>query len=123
MSTKSTHVCASLTVSNPHMCLLLVQGGGCGVGFGFGWGFFLVAIGTPFKRLQTLIGREDRMLDRAMDKLNEDREAGLIPPFSAGLPERLQTNDPFLDRVIRSILARRARMRDSRQNRISPLRE
>lgn len=109
-----------LTVSNPRVCLYLVQGGGCGVGFGFGWGVFLVAIGTPFKRTQTLTGSEDRMLNRAMEKLNEGREAGRIPPFSAGLPEGLRTDNPFLDRVVRSILARRARMRDSRQNRILP---
>lgn len=94
--------------------LIHAQGGGCGIGLGFGWGFFAVAVGTPFKRMETLLGVPDRLLDRAQTQLREDRAAGRRPPFGRGLPGEPHTKDALIDRILRSILARRARTREGR---------
>lgn len=59
------------------------------------------------------------MLDREMKRLEEGREAGRIPPFNAGPSENAEGNDPLSDRLMRSMLSRRARMRKDRQNRKS----
>lgn len=68
-------------------------------------------MGTPFKRMEQITGHMDRVLDRASKQLREEREAGIRPPLGSGLPENLRTNDPLLDRIIRTIISRRARMR------------
>lgn len=62
--------------------------------------------------MEKLLGRNARVLDEASRRLQEEREAGIRPPFKAGLPDEMRTSDPFLNRVIRSILARRAKMRE-----------
>lgn len=93
------------------LIVFIPQGGGCGAGFGFGWGFFLFSFGTPVKTMSDILGINDRILDRAHEKLLRERAEGIRKPFSGGLPDELRTNDPILDRVIRTIISRRAKAR------------
>lgn len=84
-----------------------LQGVGCGVGFGFGWGIFLLGLGAPVKRGEDLLGITDRMMHKKMEQIRRDRAAGIKP--YGHLPEELSTSDPFLDRIIRTMLVRRAK--------------
>lgn len=93
------------------------QGGGCGIGLGFGWGIFAFAIGTPVMRLEKLLGRNERILDEAKHRLDSERAAGKRAPFKAGLPDEMRTSDPLLDRIIRGILVRRAKMGEMSERR------
>lgn len=75
---------------------------------GVGWGFYLFGVGVPVKTLSRLTGRDDRMMERAFDKITKEREAGLRPPFRYGADRDPAPPDPVLDRVIRLLLKRRA---------------
>lgn len=68
-------------------------------------------MGTPFKRLEKLNGHLDRVLDRASKHLHDEEAAGRSPFCNKLLPDNVRTNDPLLDRIIRTIISRRARMR------------
>lgn len=78
---------------------------------------FIFGIGTPFKRLEKFLGRDEKMLDKIRQQLDTERETGKRPPFRGGMPEHLSTSDPMLDRIIRGILVRRAKMREMDQRR------
>lgn len=81
-----------------------------------------MAIGTPFRRLESILGIDKRLLDRAHKQLWDGREKGTIPPFSAGtVPDEMRTNHPLLDRLIGKIMSRREKMRNFRESQVVPL--
>lgn len=89
------------------------------MGVGFGWGLFLAGIGTPFKRMEKLLGRDEEVLRKARQRLDAEREAGTRPPFGAGARGEGGA-DPLLERLLRGILARRARTGERMRLRVRP---
>ncbi len=87
------------------------------MGLGFGWGFFLFGIGAPLWTVNNLFGQEDRMMDRAFEKAEREREAGIRPPI--GTPPAIfdREPDPILDRLLRIIQSRRARKASTTKSR------
>jgi hypothetical protein len=83
------------------------KGGGCGVGFGVGWGFFLLGYGVVAISIDEITGKNDRLLQRAVEQLDRERAAGLRPPLR---PRSVHDSgpDPIVDRIIRHIESRRA---------------
>lgn len=89
------------------------KGGGCGVGFGAGWGFFVLGYGTVVQSIFQLLGCNRRILRRAAEQLDLEREAGLRPPLQTITTEDTGL-DLLLDRLIRHIEQRRARQNSAR---------
>lgn len=91
-----------------HEILRFAYGGGCSIGFGVGWGFFLAGYGVVVKSIRQLLGFNQRLLRKAYETMELEREAGLRPPLQSITSDDTGI-DPFLDRVIRQLEQRRTR--------------